>query len=187
MSLSSINASISLIKWKCECSQVSCLWLNYWLTIHQFSSILLSISVVVSTEKSINLTSNKIIFTTGLQKMNSLMTKPAEWHVCPVKTQIRHLPSLISLGSLATHWAHSEDWSDWTDAQADPSLRWAHSHFVGFVMRRPKCLSSWFSGFQIWNEKEYDIKYIKVGLIFSHTWMGHGHLSSNSSDTPKFG
>ena len=27
-------------------------------------------------------------------------------------------------------------WSDWADAQADLSLRWAHSHFVGFVMRR---------------------------------------------------
>ena len=38
------------------------------------------------------------------------------------------------LGSLATHWAQSEDWSDWADAQADLSLRWAHTHFVGFVM-----------------------------------------------------
>ena len=27
-------------------------------------------------------------------------------------------------------------WSDWSDAQADRSLRWAHSHIVGFVMRR---------------------------------------------------
>ena len=27
-------------------------------------------------------------------------------------------------------------WSDWADAQADPSPRWAHSHFVGFVTRR---------------------------------------------------
>ena len=27
-------------------------------------------------------------------------------------------------------------WSDWADAQADPSLRWAHTHFVGFVMLR---------------------------------------------------
>ena len=27
-------------------------------------------------------------------------------------------------------------WSDWADAQADLSLRWAHSHFVGFDMRR---------------------------------------------------
>ena len=28
--------------------------------------------------------------------------------------------------------ADSEDCSDWLDAQADLSLRWAHSHFVGF-------------------------------------------------------
>ena len=27
-------------------------------------------------------------------------------------------------------------WSDWADAQADLSLRWAHSHFVGFEMSR---------------------------------------------------
>ena len=27
-------------------------------------------------------------------------------------------------------------WSDWTDAQADLSLRWAHSHFVGFIIRQ---------------------------------------------------
>ena len=27
-------------------------------------------------------------------------------------------------------------YSDWADAQADLSLRWVHSHFVGFVMRR---------------------------------------------------
>ena len=25
-------------------------------------------------------------------------------------------------------------WSDWADAQADLSLRWAHTHVVGFVM-----------------------------------------------------
>ena len=31
-------------------------------------------------------------------------------------------------------------WSDWADAQADLSLRWANSHFVGFVMSRLK----WF-------------------------------------------
>ena len=30
-------------------------------------------------------------------------------------------------------------WSDWTDAQADLSFCWAHSHFVGFVVRRLKC------------------------------------------------
>ena len=27
-----------------------------------------------------------------------------------------------------------EDGSDWADVQADLSLRWSHTHFVGFVM-----------------------------------------------------
>ena len=53
-----------------------------------------------------------------------------------------HPPSLIrvfavrmkKLGSLATHWVHSED-SDQTELMPHLSLRWAHSHFVGFVMR----------------------------------------------------
>ena len=31
-------------------------------------------------------------------------------------------------------------WSDWADSQADLSLRWAHTHFVGFVMSRLICL-----------------------------------------------
>ena len=31
--------------------------------------------------------------------------------------------------------------SDWVDAQADPSLRWAHTHFVGFVMSRLRLLA----------------------------------------------
>ena len=39
---------------------------------------------------------------------------------------------------IATHWVHSKDWSDWADAQADLSLCRAHTHFVGFVMLRPK-------------------------------------------------
>ena len=64
--------------------------------------------------------------------------------VHPAKTQISlgirpvwsesSLSAWRKLGSLATNWAHSEDWSDWADAQADLSLRCAHTHFVGFVM-----------------------------------------------------
>ena len=34
-------------------------------------------------------------------------------------------------------------WSDWANAQADLSLRWAHTHFVGFVMLWLKCCFSW--------------------------------------------
>ena len=54
-----------------------------------------------------------------------------------------HSPSLIRVFA-CTQWvakdpsflhAVSED-SDRADAQADTSLRWAHRHFVGFVVRR---------------------------------------------------
>ena len=79
-------------------------------------------------------------------QLSRLMTKPIKWHVRKAKTQIRlgirpvwsesSLCTWRKLGSLATNWEHSGDWSDWADAQADLSLRWAHSHFVGFVMRR---------------------------------------------------
>ena len=31
--------------------------------------------------------------------------------------------------------AQQRHWSDWADAQVDLSLRWVHSHFVGFAMR----------------------------------------------------
>ena len=34
-------------------------------------------------------------------------------------------------------------WSDWADAQADLSLRWAHSHFVRFVMSRLILKNHW--------------------------------------------
>ena len=66
------------------------------------------------------------------------MTKPTKWHVHPAKTQISlgiH-PIWSKLGSLATHWAHSED-SDQTGRM--PRLIWVFAgrtcHFVGFVTR----------------------------------------------------
>ena len=73
--------------------------------------------------------------------MSRVTTKPTIWHVRPAKTQISlgirpvwsesSLSAWRNIKSLATQWAHSEDWSDWADAQADPSLRWVHTgHFV---------------------------------------------------------
>ena len=76
--------------------------------------------------------------------LSRLITKPTKWHVRPARTQtslgIRPVWSESSLsawrklGSLATHWAHSEDWSDWADAQADLSLCWAHMPFCWFCL-----------------------------------------------------
>ena len=73
--------------------------------------------------------------------LSHLVTKPTKGHVRPAKTQISlgihkiwsesSLSAWRNLGSLATHWA---------DAQADLSLRWAHTHFVGFVTRRLKVM-----------------------------------------------
>ena len=56
-----------------------------------------------------------------------------------------HPPSLIrvfavrsmgSQGPKVSSCGQRRLWSDWADAQTDLSLRWAHSHFVGFVMSR---------------------------------------------------
>ena len=80
--------------------------------------------------------------------LSRLMTKPTKWHVCPAKTQISpgilpvwsesSLSALRNIGSLATHWAHSED-SDQTGRM--PRLIRVFDGrtlilFVGFVMRR---------------------------------------------------
>ena len=77
------------------------------------------------------------------------MTKPTNWHVGPAKTLIRlgicpvwsvfavrMKKARVLSYPLSAQWRL---WSDWADAQADLSLRWAHSHFVGFVMKRLKC------------------------------------------------
>ena len=73
------------------------------------------------------------------------ITKPTQWHLRPAKIQvslgIRPVWSEFSLSAwrkpgvlsypLSAQWRL---WSDWAAAQVDLSLRWAHSHFVGFVM-----------------------------------------------------
>ena len=68
--------------------------------------------------------------------------------VRPAKTQTSlGIRPVWSESSLCAQWvakdlsflrADSEDLSDWADAQADLSHRWAHNHIVGFVMRRLK-------------------------------------------------
>ena len=77
-----------------------------------------------------------------------------------------HPPSLIRVFvvRMKKHWvlsyplsAQRRLWSDWADAQADLSRRWAHTHFVGFVMSwltwfHSQCLCSfpdWCFGFGV--------------------------------------
>ena len=72
--------------------------------------------------------------------------------VCPVWSE-SSLFAWSKLGSLTTHWAHSEDSDQTADAQADLSLRWAHSHFVGFVMRQLKFFQLFIA--KLWVPKAY--------------------------------
>ena len=84
--------------------------------------------------------------------LSHLMTKPTKWALRPAKIQ-------ISLGicpvwsvfavcmkkawvPLSAQWRL---WSERVDAQADPSHRWAHCHFVGFVVRRLICVSTFLA------------------------------------------
>ena len=65
--------------------------------------------------------------------------------VFAVPDQPGHPPSLIRVFAVRMRkaWVFSYPLSAqrrlWSDAQADLSLRWAHSHSVGFVMRRLIC------------------------------------------------
>ena len=82
--------------------------------------------------------------------MSRDMTKTDKVTVRPAKTQISlgirpvwsvfAVRSVGSLGPKLSSCGQRRLWSDWADAQADLSLRWAHTHFVGFVMSRLKCL-----------------------------------------------
>ena len=74
-------------------------------------------------------------------KTNKMSVRPAKSQISlgirPVWSETS-LSAWRNLGPLATYplSAQRRLCSDWADAQADLSLRWPHSHFVGFVMSR---------------------------------------------------
>ena len=80
-----------------------------------------------------------------------------------------HPPGLISVFTVRMKkpWglsyplsAQRRLWSDWADAQADLSLCWWHTHFVGFVMSRLKCKKSGQLGISL----NWQCNYIKFKL-----------------------
>ena len=87
--------------------------------------------------------------------------------------------SVWSESSLCTQWvakdpsflhADSKDWSDWAEAQADLNLRWAHSHFVGFVMSR---LIYYFL-FQRWQLTMSRHKLVRMSMSLKAKGVGDG-------------
>ena len=83
-------------------------------------------------------------------KMSRDMTKPTKWLWAQQRRRsawAHSPPSLIRVFGVRMNkaWVLSYTlstqrrlWSDCADAQADLSLRWAHTHFVGFVMLQLK-------------------------------------------------
>ena len=83
-------------------------------------------------------------------KLSCHTTEPTKWHVRPLKTQISlGICPVWSVSLLCAQWVAKDPrlsscgrrrlWSAWAiSAQADLSLHWAHSHFVGFVLSRLK-------------------------------------------------
>ena len=75
----------------------------------------------------------------GSKLYRRVFVMPRKWHVRPAKTQISLLRvftvRMKKACVLSCPW--SAQWrlrSDWADAKADLSLRWAHMPFVCFVM-----------------------------------------------------
>ena len=75
-----------------------------------------------------------------LDKTNKVTVRPAKTQI---SLGIRPVWSESSLSAWRKAWVLSYPlsaqrwlWSDWADVQANLSLRWAHSHFVGFVVSR---------------------------------------------------
>ena len=71
-------------------------------------------------------------------KTNKISVRPAKTQIslgiCPVWSSVFAVPMKKAWVLSYPLSTQRRLWSDLADAQADLSLRWAHSHFVGFVM-----------------------------------------------------
>ena len=130
-------------------------------------------------------------YTFPCQNMSPDMTKPTtECAPSDDSDQPGHPPSLISVFAVRMKkaWvvsyplsAHQRLWSDWADAQADLSLSWTHSHFVGFVTRRliffwGSCLQQKGAHYGHYRPLHWERKSVKksmVGREPGHTVVWH--------------
>ena len=115
-------------------------------------------------------------------QMSLCMTKPTKWPVHPAKTHISlgihpvwsesSLSAWRKLGSLATHWVHSED-SDQTGWM--PRLIWVFAgrigHFVGFVMRMLKYSLYTVMQSKSCSAKKLHLKVAKLAYKVKKDWL----------------
>ena len=136
--------------------------------------------------------------------MSRDVTKPTNWPVRPVKTQISlGIRPVWSESSLCTQWiakgpsfdhAPSKDWSDWAESQANLSLHWTHKHFVDFVMMRLKCYSTMNSStlnpqicsFQTWCVVKSNSRMSQVSAVTAFRLKSRKYHSPIYWNNPKF-
>ena len=126
---------------------------------HLSSSIFIVWHLVIMTKKWLGdnvglfcLKFTRLLYEPRHDKTNKMVVRPAKTRI---SLGIRPVWSVFA-ARMKKSWvlsyplsAQRRLWSDWADAQADPSLRWAHTHFVGFVM-------SWLtSDFWLQNTSHY--------------------------------
>ena len=84
--------------------------------------------------------------------MSRDMTKPTKWLCTQRRLKSAWASAQSDQSSLCAQWvakdssflhADSEDWSDWVDAQADLSLRWAHIPFCRFCHEVAQMYVEW--------------------------------------------
>ena len=90
-----------------------------------------------------------------------------------------------SLGPKLSSCGQRRLWSDWADAQADLSLRWVHTHFVGFVMSR---LINTIGILSIWSDRQVFANSVESGQglhcleLCLHLWMHYCMVDPHCSN-----
>ena len=132
-------------------------WSHNWLHLYVWKCVPNSTNYfsIFDTVTLINLYNTIIIWATSWQNQQCGCAPSED------SDQPGHPPSLIRVFAVRMKkaWvlsyplsAQRRLWSDWADAQADLSLCWAHSHFVGFVMRWLNYVCTWLC-ISVWNWK----------------------------------
>ena len=120
--------------------------------------------------------------------------------------KMTHPPSLIRVFAVRKKkaWvlsyplsAQRKLWSDWADAQADLSLRWAHTHFIGFVISWLILAKHNMLHYGIWKEVScFFNAWLQESMTRAETelslqttfskWTGGSNFIGLSSEVPQF-
>ena len=103
------------------------------------------------------------------------MIKPTKW-LCPQR-RLRVFAVRMEKAWVLSYplSAQRRLWSDWADVHSDLSLRWAHSHIVGFVMSRLKWANAWVLSYPLSAQRRLWSDWAVVHSDLSLRWA-HSHI-----------